>query len=64
MRVSFVIGSDGRPRDSRTTRSVDPLLDRAAIEAIERAAPLPLIDGPIEIELDFRLDPATTVNDE
>ncbi len=59
VRVSFLVGADGRPRGARTTRSVDPLLDRAALDAIERAAPLPLIEGAVEVELDFRLDPAS-----
>jgi protein TonB len=56
VRVSFVVGGDGHPRDVHATHGADPLLDEAAIDAVKRAAPLPVVDGPVEVELDFRLD--------
>ena len=55
MRVAFSIGTDGRPQQVRVVHGSDALLDDAAREAVERAAPLPLLDGPVEIDLDFRL---------
>ena len=55
VRVAFTVGADGRPRDLKIVRGVDALLDGAAREAVERAAPLPLVSGPIELELDFQL---------
>ncbi|MEO6953503.1 MAG: TonB family protein [Polyangia bacterium] len=53
--VRFTIGGDGRPLGIATADG-DALLQRAAVEAVERAAPLPLVDGPIDVDLDYRLD--------
>jgi TonB family protein len=53
--VSFLIDGDGRTHAARVTKSADPLLDRAALDAVARAEPLPRLDGPVEVELDFQL---------
>jgi protein TonB len=56
VRVGFAVAPDGRPLGLRVVRSADPLLDEAAREAVERAAPLPLVEGPIELDLEFQLN--------
>jgi protein TonB len=53
--VSFLIDAEGRTYGARITKSADPLLDRAALDAVERASPLPRLEGPVEVELDFQL---------
>ena len=55
VRVRFFVGADGRPHDV-TASDGEATLQRAAIEAVERAAPLPFVDGPVEVDEDFRLD--------
>jgi protein TonB len=58
--VAFEIDARGRPLDLRTERSSGHgALDRAALEAVERAAPLPWVFGRIEVPVAFALrDPA------
>jgi TonB family protein len=53
--VGFSVGRDGRAHDLRVVRGADPLLDQAAREAVERAAPLPVLDGPVEVDVEFQL---------
>jgi protein TonB len=57
VRVAFTVGVDGKPVGLKVVRGVDALLDDAAREAVERAAPLPRLDGPVEIDLEFALTP-------
>jgi outer membrane biosynthesis protein TonB len=52
--VKFTIGADGHPQAIATTEG-DPLLQSAAREALERAAPFPILEGPIELDIDYRL---------
>ncbi len=59
--LAVVIGTDGRPRDFKVTRSLDPGLDQKAVEAAQRWVFRPgLKDGmPVNtramIEINFRL---------
>ncbi len=53
--IAFFVGADGQPRQITVLRGADPLLDEAAREAVQRAAPLPPL-GAAELDLDFRLD--------
>lgn len=55
VRVHFNVGADGRPRDISASDG-DALLQQAAVEAVERAAPLPFVDGPLDVDVDYRLD--------
>jgi TonB family protein len=54
--TEFTINSRGFPEDIRIAKSSGvPILDLAAKETIMRAAPLPRLDGLIEIPITFRL---------
>ena len=54
--VSFEIGPDGTARDAQTARtSGSLLLDRAALLAVEQAAPLPWIYGRVAVPVRFVL---------
>ena len=55
VRLSFRVAPDGRVIDLRVVKSADPELDDAAREAVADASPLPLFDGRVEVDLDFRL---------
>ena len=52
--LSLAIAPDGSV-DARVSRGADPLLDEAAREAALAAAPLPFVDGTVEVPLTFRL---------
>jgi protein TonB len=55
-RVSFEIGSGGVPRRVETTESSGhPVLDRAALRAVEDAKPLPFVYGRITVPVEFSL---------
>jgi TonB family protein len=54
--VRFHIQPDGRLSDVRVTRSSGiPILDEAAIQAVQHSAPLPYYEHPIDLSLAFRL---------
>jgi protein TonB len=54
--VSFEIASNGRPRAVLTLQSSGSgLLDRAALAAVEQAAPLPWIYGRVAVPVRFTL---------
>jgi protein TonB len=55
VRIGFMVAPDGHPLGLRVVHSADPVLDEAARDAVERAAPLPLVEGPIEVDLEFQL---------
>ena len=52
--LRFHVRPDGSA-EIEVVRSADPSLDEAAREAVIAAAPLPRLQGPQEIDLDFRL---------
>ena len=52
--LSLAIGRDGSVT-ADVIRGADPVLDCAAREAALSAAPLPFVDGPVEVPLTFRL---------
>ena len=54
VRLSFTVLGPGAPVVT-VIRGADPALDEAAREAVLAAAPLPAIDGALEVELVFRL---------
>src|SRR5262249_49624348 len=57
--VAFEIGADGSPRRLElVTSSGSGALDRAALEAVERAAPLPFVCGRVTTPVRFHLAPA------
>jgi len=57
--VSFEIASNGTPHSSTTERSSGSLLlDRAALAAVEQAAPLPWIYGRVAVPVRFVLKDA------
>lgn len=53
--VSFYIEPDGRVSRLSIRRSADPALDEAAADAVRTAAPLPHVDGALDVDLDYRL---------
>ncbi len=54
--VRFAIAADGHPRDVAVAGSTGhAILDRAALEAIEAAAPLPWVYGLLEVPVRFEL---------
>ena len=57
-RVRFDIGRDGIPRDVVLSHSSGrPSLDRAALRAVDDAAPLPWVYGRLEVPVRFALEP-------
>jgi protein TonB len=55
-RVQFAIGADGRPAELAVAGSTGhPILDRAALAAVEAAAPLPWVYGRLEVPVRFEL---------
>jgi protein TonB len=55
VRIGFHVDGTGRVDAFRVVKSADDLLDDAAREAVERAAPLPPL-GDVEVDVDFHLD--------
>ncbi|MSP62335.1 MAG: TonB family protein [Myxococcales bacterium] len=53
--LSFSVGKGGAVERLDVVKSAHPALDEAAREAVLAAAPLPLLAGRMEIDLDFRL---------
>jgi protein TonB len=54
--VSFLIAANGNPHAVQTLQSSGSgLLDRAALAAVERAAPLPWIYGRVAVPVRFTL---------
>jgi TonB family protein len=54
--VRFAISADGRPREVAVAGSTGhAILDRAALAAVERAAPLPWVYGRLEVPVRFEL---------
>ncbi|MGH7351824.1 MAG: energy transducer TonB [Candidatus Methylomirabilales bacterium] len=54
--VEFEIARDGSVEWVRVTKSSGyPLLDEASVEAVKRAAPLPVVPGRIRIPISYRL---------
>lgn len=57
-RVRFDIARDGTPRDVVLVHSSGrPSLDRAALRAVNEAAPLPWVYGRLEVPVRFALEP-------
>ena len=55
--VRFAIGRDGVAHDvAVSTSSGVPSLDRAAVRAVEAAAPLPWVYGRLEVPVGFALE--------
>jgi protein TonB len=55
-RVQFEIGADGRPGELAVAGSTGhAILDRAALAAVEAAAPLPWVYGRLEVPVRFEL---------
>ena len=52
--LALAIDDDGSVH-VEVVRSADPMLDDAAREAVLAAAPLPVVHGPLTIDLEFRL---------
>ena len=54
--VRFAIAADGRPRElALAGSSGHGILDRAALDAVEAAAPLPWVYGRLEVPVHFEL---------
>lgn len=54
--VRFAITADGRPRElALAGSSGHGILDRAALAAVEAAAPLPWVYGALEVPVRFEL---------
>ena len=54
--VRFAIAADGRPRELAVAGSTGhAILDRAALAAVEAAAPLPWVYGRLEVPVRFEL---------
>ena len=54
--VRFAIAADGRPQDLSVAGSTGhAILDRAALAAVEAAAPLPWVYGLLEVPVRFEL---------
>jgi TonB family protein len=62
VRISTIIGTDGRTRDVKVVRSLEPSLDARAVEAVKhwRFAPATKDGRPVavslELEIEFRLE--------
>ena len=54
--VRFAIAADGRPQELAVSGSTGhAILDRAALAAVEAAAPLPWVYGRLEVPVRFEL---------
>ncbi|MCS6912390.1 MAG: energy transducer TonB [Myxococcales bacterium] len=53
--LRFRVGADGRAQDLEVIHSAHPWLDEAARQAVIRAAPLPPVDGPQIVTIEFHL---------
>jgi len=57
VRLEFTINSDGTLKDVHLIKSSGvPLLDKAALASVKRAAPLPYFPNPIALTLEYTLD--------
>lgn len=53
--LSLTIAADGSVA-VRVVRSADPSLDEAARQAVLASAPLPVVPGRLDLDLEYRLD--------